>query len=132
MEAPAQNGLALDVDQTRFSKSRGRSDANGLAERVSADFEDAQSIYLADASPFDIHQQRTFLDHFADARLDQVVALHFRRQGAADVGRANNGFPGSGRIVMRFARQVGDVNETRGDLVPSTSLAHAVFEHSGA
>src|SRR5205807_2622180 len=61
MEAPAQIGFALDVDQTRFSKSCGRSYAHGLAERISVDFEDVKPIHLADASPFHIHQQRTLL-----------------------------------------------------------------------
>ncbi len=129
VEAPAQIGLALDVDQTRFSKSRRRGDPHGLAERVSADFQNAQAVHLADASPLHIHQQRSFLNHFPDARLDQVVALHFRRQGASHVRRPDHRFPGRGCVVMRLARQVGDLDEARRHLVSSPRLAHAILQH---
>ncbi len=77
VEAAAEIGLALNVDQARFSKRCGRGDAHGLAKGVSADFEHAQAIHLADGRAFHIDEQGSFLDHFADARLDQVVALHF-------------------------------------------------------
>src|SRR5258708_39733366 len=49
MEAAAQIGFALDVDQSRFSKCRRRGDPHRFAERVSANFQDAQPVHLADA-----------------------------------------------------------------------------------
>src|SRR5882757_10225838 len=65
MEAAAQIGFALDVNQTSFAKSRGRRDAHGFAERISANFQDAEAVHLADACTFHIHEQGSFLDHFA-------------------------------------------------------------------
>jgi len=67
-------------------------DAHGLAEGIAADLQHAQPVDLADARAADVDEQRTFFDHFADARLDQVVPLHFRRQCTADVRGANDGF----------------------------------------
>ena len=76
-----------------------------------------------------IHQQRTFLNHFPDARLDQVVALHFRRQSTAHVCCADHGFSCRRRVVVRLARQVSDFNKARRHLVSSPRLAHTVFQH---
>ena len=45
--------------------------------------------------------------------------------------RANHGFSGRSRVVMRLARQVGDIDETRRHLVSSAGLTHAVFQHGG-
>jgi len=91
------------------------------------DFQDAQSVHLADASPFHIYQQSAFLDHFPYARFNQVVALHFRRQGAAHVRRADH----DSRLPRRcngLARQVGDIDEARRHLV-RRPLTHAVLQH---
>src|SRR6266436_1350836 len=130
-EAAAEIGFALDIDESRFSKSRGRGDAYRLAEGISADFQDAQPIHLSDACPTHVDKQRAFLNHFTDARFDEVVALHFRRQRTADVGRADYRFPGGRGVVVRLASQIGDVNEARSHLVSSTRLANAVFQHGG-
>src|SRR5882757_11513039 len=131
VEAPAKIGFTLDIDQSRFAESRGRSDPHGLTKGIATDFQDTQPVNLAYACAVHIHEQGSFLDHFADARLDQVVALHFRGQGTAHMRRADHGFPGSCSVVVRFAGQVGNINEARGDLVSSTSLADPIFEHGG-
>ncbi len=45
--------------------------------------------------------------------------------------RADHGFTGCRRAVMRLAGQVGDFDEARRDLISSPGLAHAVLEHGG-
>ena len=47
------------------------------------------------------------------------------------MGGANHRFAGGGGGVMGFAREVGNINETRGDFISAAGLAHAIFEHGG-
>ena len=129
MKAPAQVGFTFDVDQSRFSQSRGGGDAHWLAERVAANLEHAQPVHLADARAGNVHEQCAFFNHFADAGFDQVVALDFGKQSEADVMGPNYVFICGRGAVVRFSRQIGDIHETRGHLVPPASLAHAVLQH---
>src|SRR5260370_751337 len=71
------------MGECRLAGSRGSSDPHGLTKGIAADFQDAQPVDLAYACAVHIHEQGSFLNHFADARLDEIVALHFRGQGAA-------------------------------------------------
>src|SRR5438874_180170 len=41
VKAPAQVGFALNVDQPRFAQGRGGGNAHGLAERITANFQNA-------------------------------------------------------------------------------------------
>ena len=49
VQAAAQIGFALDIDEAGFAHGDRRGDADGLAEGVAADFEDAQAVDLAGA-----------------------------------------------------------------------------------
>src|SRR2546430_17329270 len=96
-------------------------------ERISANLEHAEAVHLADARARHIHKKRSFLDHFADACLNEIVSFDFGKQSEADVMGPNYGFSSSRGAVVSFAGQIGDVHKARGHLVPSSGLAHSVF-----
>src|SRR4029077_18402602 len=89
VKAATQIGFAFNVDQPCFAE-RGRCrDAHRLSESVAADFEDAETVHLTDALPRNIHQKCPLFDHFANARLDQIMTLHFRAESLTHVRGAN-------------------------------------------
>ena len=49
VEAAAQIGFTFDIDQAGFAKRCGRGDAHRLAKRISADFQNAEAVDLANA-----------------------------------------------------------------------------------
>ena len=125
----AEIGFALDIDQPGLPKRRRGGDAHRLAKKISADFHQAQSVDLAGLRTFGIDQQSAFGDHLANFGFDQIVALDSRLARHAQVRGRHRRFAGLPRDIAGFARQVGQVHETRGDLVAAARQAHAVFDH---
>src|SRR5437667_11917001 len=127
VKAATQIGFAFNVDQAGFAERGAGGDTHGLSESVAADFEDAETVHLADSLSRNIHQKCAFFDHFANARLDQIMTLHFRAESLTYVRGANHGLIRRLRFVIRFARKIRNVHKTGGDFVPPPSPAHAVF-----
>src|SRR5260370_5462898 len=101
VEAPAKIGFTLDIDQSRFAESRGRSDPHGLTKGIAAGVQDAQPVDLAYACAVHIHEPGSVLNHFAEARLDEVVALHFPGQAPTHIRRPDHASPASCALIMR-------------------------------
>ena len=74
---------------------------------------------------------RAVLDHFANFRFDQVVPLDARLARPAHVRGGHRRFIHFARHVTRFARQIGQIGESRRDFVAPADEPHAEFDHRG-
>src|ERR1700678_3336712 len=93
-------GVPFDMDDADSRRGSGCCDAHGLAESVAADFHHAEAVHLANAGSGGVNKKQILLDHFADFRFGEVVALDFGIEGTAHVR-------GSDHRLILVARDVG-------------------------
>src|SRR5262249_45041174 len=92
VEAPAQIGFALDVDDSGLTQRGGSSNSHRLAKCVSTNLQNTEAVHLTNTLPGYVDQKRAFFDHFANASLNQIVTLHLGAQRLANVLCTNHDF----------------------------------------
>src|SRR5690606_40917872 len=118
VDAAAEIGFALDVDDAPAAHEAAGRDAYGLAERVVAGLQQRDAVDLAGFPAVHVHQQRAAPDGFENVLLDLVGAVHFGLHRPLHVPPLDDAGTFLPRPQARLGHDFGDLVEARGQLVP--------------